>query len=616
MFANFIYFILALLIVATYQPSETATLTAIEIVMTTAVLFFLFSSAVRYQFRRICLMADRGELYRADHRFSTATSRLSIAALVVFAVIVHGLEAPSAVAGYRLFAVSPTLSALPFMGLFIGLLSLIWFHSWKAHRKLYDSRVSRKALVGANLRFSLPVLLPWLVISGVSDFLLALPLEWPRKVLSSAEGEAAYFLVFLLLVAVFAPVVIQWFWGCKPLEEGAFRRRIEALCTRAGVRYRDILYWPIFGGRMITAGVMGLIRRFRYILVTDALMKRLTPEEFDAVIAHEIGHVKKRHLLFYMLFVIGFMIIVSLLQILFYDWIPLIVISYLPSLAALMEWLYLKANPHLFISAVVILLFFLYFRFMFGFFIRHFERQADGFAFQFFNTAAPMVSTFQKIAKTSGQSPDKPNWHHFSILERIQFLQNCEQDRDLVARHSGMVNRWLVVFFLGLAGVVAFGYQLNFGPAKYAMSEFLYEKALIREMGDDFSRAHLYQYLGDRRYGEGDMMAAAAAYERSLASEPGNAQVMNNLAWLLATAEEQSLQDPKRALDLALESVRLSPSAHALDTLAESYFANNDVEAAVATAALAVERAGENRAYYEEQLERFRNMLGKGKRSI
>ncbi|MGD9017040.1 MAG: hypothetical protein PVH30_06625, partial [Desulfobacterales bacterium] len=216
MFANFIYIILALLIVATYQPSKTPTLTDVEIVMTTSVLFFLFSAAVRYQFRRICLMADRGDVYLADHRFSTATSRLSIAALVVFAFIVHGLEAPSMVGGYRLFAISPTLSALPFIGLFIGLLSLIWLHSWTAHRKIYDSQTSRKAFVGGNLRFSLPVLLPWLVISGVSDCLFALPVEWPKRVLSSAEGEAAYFLVFLLLVAVFAPVIIQWVWGCTP----------------------------------------------------------------------------------------------------------------------------------------------------------------------------------------------------------------------------------------------------------------------------------------------------------------------------------------------------------------------------------------------------------------
>ena len=73
--------------------------------------------------------------------------------------------------------------------------------------------------------------------------------------------------------------------------------------------YADILYWPIFGGRMVTAGVMGLISRFRYILITNALFQVLNADEIDAVIAHEIGHIKKRHLLFYLLFFAGYMLL-------------------------------------------------------------------------------------------------------------------------------------------------------------------------------------------------------------------------------------------------------------------------------------------------------------------
>ena len=60
---------------------------------------------------------------------------------------------------------------------------------------------------------------------------------------------------------------------------------------------------------MITAGIMGLVRKFRYILVTKALLHYLSPEELDAVIAHEIGHVKKYHLFFYLMFFTGFMLL-------------------------------------------------------------------------------------------------------------------------------------------------------------------------------------------------------------------------------------------------------------------------------------------------------------------
>lgn len=96
--------------------------------------------------------------------------------------------------------------------------------------------------------------------------------------------------------------MIQKLWRCKPVEEGKKRSDIEAICKKAGVGFADILYWPIFGSRMITAGVMGLIKRFRYILVTKSLLSLLEPEEVEAVIAHEAGHIKRNHLVFYLLF--------------------------------------------------------------------------------------------------------------------------------------------------------------------------------------------------------------------------------------------------------------------------------------------------------------------------
>ncbi|NIV97696.1 peptidase, partial [Candidatus Saccharibacteria bacterium] len=109
-----------------------------------------------------------------------------------------------------------------------------------------------------------------------------MPFEWPARFLATAGGEITYFLIFLFTVAILGPVMIQKFWRCKPLESNEHRTRIENLCRKAGIAYADILYWPIFGGKMITAGVMGLIQKFRYILVTPSLLRLLEPEEIDA----------------------------------------------------------------------------------------------------------------------------------------------------------------------------------------------------------------------------------------------------------------------------------------------------------------------------------------------
>lgn len=613
MFANFIYFILALLIYTTYQPSEQSSFSSLETLLAVILLMAGFSALCRHLFHRVALLAALGRQYEADHRFSTLMTRHSILALAVFALIIHGLSAPSLLTGLGLFDAIPTLLALVFLGLFIGLLVVLWSHAWTAHRRLYDPQATRGEYVSSNLRFSLPVVLPWLLISGISDVLFALPFEGPKRFLSSTEGEAIYFLVFLLLASIFAPVLVQRFWGCRPLEHGYYRSRIEALCRRAGVRYRNILYWPIFGGRMLTAGVMGLARRFRYILVTESLLKTLTPEEVDTVIAHEIGHVKRYHLIYYMVFIAGFMLISYAV----FDLVLWAIISARPVYRLVTDMGFNQTTVVSTLFGLVFLVAFLfYFRIVFGYFMRNFERQADTFVYSLFSSAMPMVSTFEKIAASSGQSADKPNWHHFSIRERIQFLLRCEQDRRWIDRHNRKVRRSLAAYLVAMAVIGVAGYQLNFGAAGAAVNGRFIEHILMREIEHSPNDASLYSMLGDLRYSQNDREGARAAYEASLRLDPKNAQVLNNLAWLLATAKPDDRKDPKRALDLALQSVALDPTAHALDTLAESYFVNNDVEAAVSTAAQALERARENRTYYLEQLERFKKMLGKGKRAI
>ena len=201
--------------------------------------------------------------------------------------------------------------------------------------------------------------------------------------------------------------------------------QIEALCRRARLRYNNILLWPVFEGRLITAGVMGLIKQFRYILVTRSLLQRLTPHEIEAVIAHEIGHVKKKHLLFYLMFFAGYMLISYAL----FDLIVYATIYLNPFIS----WLYRMGIDQATVlsalfSLVIIVAFLLYFRYIFGYFMRNFERQADIFVFDLLGTVTPLITTLEKIALTSGEPADKPNWHHFSIQERIDYLKRCIAD--------------------------------------------------------------------------------------------------------------------------------------------------------------------------------------------
>ncbi|HHE73785.1 MAG: peptidase [Deltaproteobacteria bacterium] len=606
MFANFFYFIIALLIYSTYQPSDATNFTAFQSLLLFLFLLVVYTAYTWRQFQGLNRrMAAHGNT-ESDSRFTSLLTRQSILAIFIFAANIYGLNLSSFVSNFRLFILFPTLQAILFILLFIGYLSILWACAHRSYQMLYHSRIGRRAYVTSNISFSMPVLLPWVVISGFSDIIHILPMGSLTRFLSTPEGEIVYFMVFLVIVAVMGPLLIQKFWGCRPLEQGVHRTRIESLCESVNLGYRNILHWPIFEGRIITAGVMGLVKRFRYILVTRALLNLLDPHEVDAVIAHEIGHVKKRHLLFYLLFFVGYMIIsFSLLDLIVYA-----MIYFDPLIKAFNR---MGFNPvtvtSLVFSLVIITTFLIYFRFIFGFFMRNFERQADAYVFTIFDTATSLISTLKKISFTGKQSPDKPNWHHFSITERIEFLKKCEIDRTHVGKQNRKIRKSIGVYLVGLVMIGGVGYQLNYGEAGRVLNTHFFEKVIMKELAKTPDNVDLHTMMGDLYFSRNNYGDAASQYEKAIEMAPQHARALNNLAWLYATCEETSCRDPERALVLAKRVAALEKEAHILDTLAESYFINGDIEAALATEKEALAIAKKDRAYYLEQIARFEEML-------
>jgi Zn-dependent protease with chaperone function len=528
-------------------------------------------------------------------------------AILLFTIDVWGLNLPAYFMNLPVFSTFPTLLALFFLGLFILYLVIVWYFSHDAYQRLYRADISKKSYVVSNITFSLPVLLPWLLLSGVADIIDILPFEAPKWFLDTDIGQGVYFLVFLLGVAIIGPGIIKILWRCKPLVSGFARSRIENICARAELEYKDILHWPIFGGKMITAGVMGLVKRFRYILVTNALLHLLEPDELDMVIAHEIGHVKKKHLVFYLVFFAGFLLIshtvVKLIILLIYSsetyfWIITVTGVSEDTVAS-------------FATALVFVTLFLpYFRFIFGFFMRNFERQADIYVYSLFDTSRPLVSTLGKIAASSGQSADRPNWHHFSIRERIDYLLKCEADSRWIARHHRKVRNSIVIFLAGIFLLGTTGHYLNTGVVRPKVNAQFIEKVLLKEIDKSPENPNLYLLLGDLYYENREFAAVREAYEKAIELNPESTHGLNNLAWLYATCEDENIRDPARALELAKRATAIEASPHILDTLAESYYVNERYEDAIEAGKRALSLAKKDRSIYKKQLKKFNEAAG------
>ena len=592
---NLIYILVVVLILSTGSTPEQPQLAWPE-----ALFFFLAKGLVFFLLTR---RSFREKTVYTAARYFTAEQRLSILAIGFFAADIYLLEGLYYLGALPLAAEIPVLAHLGGLALFFSYLAIVWLAARPAYGLVFARTLSIRAFLLTNIKINIAIVLPWLLLSLSFDLLRLAPYSDLRKLLDSPWGEPLLLVLFFLVLMLLFPPVIVRLWNCTPLPHGPARQRIEEFCRSQQIHFADILLWPLFEGRMLTAGVMGLSRRFRYLLVTPALLESMTPEEVEAVMAHEIGHVKHRHLQLYLFLFLGFGLLAQLTGLpLLFLLVDSDLFHYLLTVTNKPAEAVLTFATTLILLAVMLV----YFRYVFGFFMRNFERQADIHALNAMGTAAPLIRVFEKIALLSGRIRDLPSWHHFGIGERIGFLERCAENPGIMARHQRKVLLALFIYsFVLLTGAITLWQLPADFPAESGTGRFV-ETLLVQKTREEPDNALWRHLLGDLHHSRKQYDDALASYRQALALAPENAEVMNNLAWLLLTAEQTELRDPLLALALAEQAASLQKSAHILDTLATAYWANGRPQEALATAEEALGLARDNRDFYRRQLERFR----------
>jgi STE24 endopeptidase len=106
------------------------------------------------------------------------------------------------------------------------------------------------------------------------------------------------FVAFNVLALLIVPTFIMpLFNKFEPVDDEALNARIEALMKRCGFHAKGV--YRMDGSKRSSHGnafFTGLGPSKRIVLF-DTLLDRLTPEEIEAVLAHELGHFKLRHVL-------------------------------------------------------------------------------------------------------------------------------------------------------------------------------------------------------------------------------------------------------------------------------------------------------------------------------
>ncbi len=603
MYNQLIYFIVVLLLFSIQRQTGKPPAVSWHDILYIATLFGFFILYCRRTFQTLRKAADRGVplpvLTRAHYR---AQVLLSVTAIGFLAVYLYVFNLGAYLRVIPGFDKSLTVSGIAGLVIYLIHLAAIWFWSYPTHQAIFGERVSRSRFIRGNISFTSVILVPWFLISIVTDLL-----QFIKTPSFMASDIAQLLLIALTLVGfvLFGPWLIIRIWGCKPLPQDFIRAELERFCSYHNFRTGGLLLWPIFGSGMLTAGVVGILPGLRYILITPGLLRNLEIDELNAVVAHEMGHVRKKHLLLFVLLFILFILFAYG----FSDTLTLLALSN----RTIFNWYtapgYFAGSVASLLDALpVIVLMVLYFRFIFGYFLRNSERQADLYAMELIGDPQPLISSLEKIAFRSGRIEDLPSWHHFSIRQRVEFLVEAFKNRRLVRRHDRKLYGSALIFVALISGLLFINWRVGESGLTRDLRSEVQLHALERAISQEPGNAEYLGKYGGLLFEKGRYSEAESVLRAALMQDPEDPSVLNNLAWLYATAPSP-FRNPKDALDLAQKAADLSPEPFILDTLAEAYYINGLYADAVSTINEALSVDGPQRNYFLKQKEKFEKAL-------
>lgn len=459
------------------------------------------------------------------------------------------------------------------------------------------------SFVATRLRMLLPAILPYVILTILETILQMLPMPGVQAFLSTTTASLLFLIAFLGMAVILIPWFIQYSWSCIPLNETYLKDVIEAILQRFKVRFANILIWPQPDDRNCTAAVVGIISKFRYMLITPCLLKYLSTAELEAVIAHEIAHIRYRHMLWYVIFILGYSLILYNLSDPLIAW----VFSH-KDLAQTAFWL---DTEHPKMSSILIVLMFMlfivgYFRFFMGYFMRNFEREADSAVFEIHGAPWHLINALEKIGILAGNIRNQPSWHHYSIAERTQFLQDVANSPNILNQFKKKLKFYKILLLVSLGLLALSPRWMPIGiwqeDTKANLMEIYLEKILHKEQ----ERPEIYIMVSQIFFELGDRTRALQLLEQALKLNPDQPDALNNWAWITVTDANATHVALEKAIKYAQRAFQLQPSAPVLDTLAECYCRLGQGHETIVYAQKALELAAPTeKAYYEKQLQKM-----------
>ena len=188
----------------------------------------------------------------------------------------------------------PQLALLASFAIFSGMLDLPFtlYSTFKIEErfgfnkmtfKLWLADMVKGMVIGALIGLPIVALILWLMSSAGSLWWL-----W---------AWSAWMVFNLLILVLYPTVVAPLFNKFKPLDDETLKARVTALMQRCGFAAKGLF---VMDGSKRSAHANAYFTGFgaaKRVVFYDTLLKALSPAEVDAVLAHELGHFKHKHII-------------------------------------------------------------------------------------------------------------------------------------------------------------------------------------------------------------------------------------------------------------------------------------------------------------------------------
>lgn len=104
------------------------------------------------------------------------------------------------------------------------------------------------------------------------------------------------FIVSVLLARVVPILILPLFYKLTPVDDEELKRRITSLAKDAGVKVENVYRFDMSKNTKKANAAFTGIGKSKRILLGDTLLDNYTKDEIETVIAHELGHYKKKHI--------------------------------------------------------------------------------------------------------------------------------------------------------------------------------------------------------------------------------------------------------------------------------------------------------------------------------